>query len=189
MAVSREFVWKIEADRTKPSEDVHLDLVRRLFVWLRSLPGGFSLQVGRQRFEDERQWLYDEELDAVRLRFRRGALALELSLSQDGLVREGPAAARGRAGSDQQLRAATRPTILWKTSTLEAYAIVRDDQTAPERRRPVFVGLRSRGEPVEDLDYWLELGYVGGGTARRGSTDGASTSAPPTSSRSPRSPR
>ena len=44
---------------------------------------------------------------------------------------------------------------------LEGYAIVRDDR-ATDRRRPVFLGVRSRGEPVEDLDYWLELGYVGG---------------------------
>ena len=44
---------------------------------------------------------------------------------------------------------------------LEGYVIVRDDRRA-DRRRPVFVGLRSRGEPVEDLDYWLELAYVGG---------------------------
>ena len=66
-------MWKIEADRSKPSEDVALEL-KELFVLLRSLPGGLSLQVGRQRFEDERQWLYDEELDAVRLWLQRGAL-------------------------------------------------------------------------------------------------------------------
>jgi len=44
---------------------------------------------------------------------------------------------------------------------LEGYVIVRDDRDA-DRRRLVFLGVRSRGEPVEDLDYWFELGYVGG---------------------------
>ena len=27
---------------------------------------GLSLQVGRQSFEDERQWIYDAELDGIR---------------------------------------------------------------------------------------------------------------------------
>jgi alginate production protein len=44
---------------------------------------------------------------------------------------------------------------------LEGYVIVRDDRAA-DRQRPVFLGVRSRGERVEDLDYWFELGYVGG---------------------------
>ena len=87
VAVSREFVWKIEADRAKPSEDVSFT-IQEAFVWLRALPGGLSLQLGRQRFEDERQWLYDEELDAVRVRYERGALAVELSAGRDGLVRK-----------------------------------------------------------------------------------------------------
>jgi alginate production protein len=159
MAVSREFVWKSEAGRSKPSEDVHLDLVE-LFLWLRSLPGGFSLQVGRQRFEDERQWLYDEELDAVRLRFRRGPVALELSLSQDALVpKDVLNPRRGDGINNYVLYASYNPL---EDLVFDAYAIVRDDQSSPERRRPVFVGLRSRGEPIEDLDYWLDVGYVGG---------------------------
>ncbi len=159
VALSREFVWKIEAGRSKPSEDVHLDLVE-LFVWLRSLPGGFSLQVGRQRFEDERQWLYDEELDAARLWFRRGPWALELSLSQDALVPKDLLNPKQGDGINNYVLYATYHPL--EDLFLEAYAIVRDDQSAPERRRPVFVGLRSRGEPLEDLDYWLEIGYVGG---------------------------
>jgi alginate production protein len=158
VSVAREIVWKIEADRTKPNEDVQLEL-KELFIWLRP-PGGLSLQVGRQRFEDERQWLYDEELDAARLRFRRGSLTMELSLSQEAII---PKDLLHSVGVDRinnyVLYASYR---LLEDLTLDGYAIVRDDQSAPERRRPVFVGLRSRGEPVEDLDYWLEIGYVGG---------------------------
>jgi alginate production protein len=160
VAVSREFVWKIEAGESRPSEDVQLEL-KEAYVWLRPPPGGLSLQLGRQRFEDERQWLYDEELDAVRLRYRQAAFAVELSLSQDGVVRKDllhPGRREART-NNYVLYAAYRPR---EDLALEAYAIVRDDQTGTERRRPVFLGLRSRGEPVEDLDYWLELGGVGG---------------------------
>jgi len=158
VAVARESVLKIEADQSKPSEDVAVE-VKEAFIWLRSLPGGLSLQLGRQRFEDERQWLYDEELDAVRLRFEHAALAIELSASRDGLVRKDLASsARRDRINNYVLHASYR---LPRETTVEAYAIVRDDRDA-DRRRPIFAGLRSRGEPIEDLDYWLELGYVGG---------------------------
>jgi alginate production protein len=159
VAVSREVVWKIEADRTKPNEDVQLEL-QEFFVWLRLLPGGLSLQVGRQRFEDERQWLYDEELDAARLRFRRGTLSMELSLSQEAIVpKDLLSSVRGDRINNYVFYASYS---LLEDLTLDGYAIVRDDQSAPERRRPVFLGLRSRGEPLEDLDYWFEIGYVAG---------------------------
>jgi alginate production protein len=158
VAVSREIVWKIEADRTKPNEDVQLEL-KELFIWLRP-PGGLSLQVGRQRFEDERQWLYDEELDAARLRFRRGPLTMELSLSQEAIIpKDLLRSVRVDRINNYVLYASYQ---LLEDLTLDGYAIVRDDQSAPERRRPVFLGLRSRGEAVEDLDYWLEIAYVGG---------------------------
>ena len=158
VAVARESVLKIEADQSKPSEDVAVE-VKEAFIWLRSLPGGLSLQLGRQRFEDERQWLYDEELDAVRLRFERAALAIELSASRDGLVRKDLASSAKRDRINNYVLLASYR--LPRETTVETYAIVRDDRGA-DRRRPVFAGLRSRGEPIEDLDYWLELGYVGG---------------------------
>jgi alginate production protein len=158
VAVTRLSVLKIEADQSKPSEDIAVEL-KEAFVWFRSLPGGFALQVGRQRFEDERQWLYDEELDAVRLRFEHAALAIELSASRDGLVR------KDLFSSTQQQERINNYMLLAsyrlpRDTTLEAYAILRDDQDAD--RRPVFAGLRARGEPIEDLDYWLELAYAGG---------------------------
>jgi alginate production protein len=158
LAISRDFVFKGGPDGSQPSEEVALE-VKEAFIWLRSLPGGFSLQLGRQRFEDERQWLYDEELDAVRVWFEHAALAIELSASRDGLGRKDllSSAERDRI-NNYVLYASYR---LPRETTLDAYAIVRDDQDA-HRRRPIFVGLRSRGEPIEDLDYWLELGYAGG---------------------------
>jgi alginate production protein len=158
VAVTRLSVLKIEADRSSPSEDITVEL-KEAFIWLRSLPGGLSFQLGRQRFEDERQWLYDEELDALRLRFQHVALAIELSASRDGL------APKDLSNSTQEERINNYMLLasyrLPRDTTLEAYAILRDDQDA-DRRRPVFAGLRARGEPIEDLDYWLELAYAGG---------------------------
>ncbi|MGH7322428.1 MAG: alginate export family protein, partial [Candidatus Rokuibacteriota bacterium] len=158
VALSRDFVLRDGVEGSRPSEDVALE-VKEAFVWARSLPGGLSVQLGRQRFEDEREWLYDEELDAVRVRYEHGAVAVELSASRNGLVRKDVlrAAKRDRI-NNYVLHASYRPR---EDLMLEAYAIARDDRGA-DRQRPVFLGARSRGEPIEDLDYWLELGYVGG---------------------------
>jgi alginate production protein len=158
VALSREFVLKLEAGQTRPNEDVELE-IKEAFVWVRS-PQGFSVQLGRQRFEDERQWLYDAELDAVRVRYEREALAIQLSASWDGHVQKDVLRAATPDNTNTYvLNASYR---LFHETTVEGYVIVRDDRAAVDRQRPVFLGLRSRGEPIEDLDYWLELGYVGG---------------------------
>jgi alginate production protein len=158
VAVSREFVWKIEADQSKPSEDVALS-VQEAYFWIRSILGGLSLKLGRQRFEDERQWLYDEELDGVMVRYERAALAVELSASRNGLVRKNALSGHTPERiNNYMLIGSYRPH---EDLTFEAYAIARDDRDA-DRLRPIFAGLRSWGEPIADLDYWLELGYVGG---------------------------
>ena len=162
VAVSREFVWKIEADRSKPSEDVALEL-KEAFVWLRSLPGGL---------------LPPARAPAVRGRapvaLRRGARRGPASVPRAGPWRSSSRLSRmassakdllqldPAAGADQQLRAATRAT--GSPRGLDAGG-VRDRSRRPggaRAARPSSLGLRSRGEPIEDLDYWLELGYVGG---------------------------
>ena len=159
VALAQDFVWKDGADRA-PIERRHRSTIKEAFVCAPSAPeAGCPLQIGRQRFEDERQWLYDEELDAVRLRYdardlRGRALGEAGRARPEGRARSGPA----ERVNNYVLFASYNP-LDWLE--LEGYVIVRDDRTA-DRRRPVFVGLRSRGEPVEDLDYWLELAYVGG---------------------------
>ncbi|MEE8142450.1 MAG: hypothetical protein V3T77_05070, partial [Planctomycetota bacterium] len=52
------------------------------FYWQRPLDlPGTDLQIGRQRFEDKREWIYDEPIDALRLYWQYGALELEYSWS------------------------------------------------------------------------------------------------------------
>jgi alginate production protein len=157
VALTGDVVLKRDRERSRP-EEVELEL-KEAYVWLRSPESGLSLQVGRQRFEDERQWLYDAELDAVRLWYEYGGLTLELSASREGLVRQDVLSTADRDRiNNYMLYGSYR---FREELTLDAYAIVRDDRDA-DRRRPVFLGLRSWGEPLPDLDYWLELAYVGG---------------------------
>ena len=43
----------------------------------------FSLQVGRQRFREDREWWWDEELDAIRLHYDTWTFHAELGLAQE----------------------------------------------------------------------------------------------------------
>jgi alginate production protein len=58
--------------------DTKLELVQA-YLKLEDLVGDSELLLGRQRFIDERQWLYDEEIDGIRYTQYLGKTALELS--------------------------------------------------------------------------------------------------------------
>jgi alginate production protein len=151
---------RIEGDDVPGLEQEVAIELKELYVLLGPFLGGFSAQIGRQRFEDERQWLYDQELDAVRLHLERGSVRIELSASRNDLVQEN---LLGTPEAPPQIDNYMLHGIyrLPKEIELAGYVIARNDPAA-DRERPVLVGISSRGEPVEDLDYWLELAYAGG---------------------------
>lgn len=158
VAVSRATVLADHAGTFDESQDFSLE-VKEAFLRVGQLVAGPAAIIGRQRFDDERKWLYDEELDAVRLRYAQGTLTVDLSVSRDALVR------RDLLARTEERDEATNYILhaghgFLDSIEVEAYAILRDDRS--EHVRPFFLGLRSRGEPVEDLDYWIELAYAGG---------------------------
>ncbi len=44
---------------------------------------GFGLQVGRQNFRETREWWWDDDLDAIRLYYDRGAVHAEVGVAQE----------------------------------------------------------------------------------------------------------
>jgi alginate production protein len=121
--------------------------------------GRLSLQLGRQRFDDEREWLYDDELDAVRVFYRWSRLELEASVSRRDLMKRDLFNAENRERINNYILYGKYD--LTKDIMLAAYSLLRDDRS-PDRERPIFFGLHSSGEIVDDLDYWLELAHVRG---------------------------
>jgi alginate production protein len=158
LALLREFALAAGPEGAGESGDIEVEL-KEAFVRWGSLGDGPSIVVGRQRFEDEREWLYDEELDAVRLQYGRGPLGAELSVSRNGLARKDLLSEREQERTDNYVLHARY--ALPREIVVEGYVILRHDRDA-DRRRPLFLGVRSFGEPVEGLDYWLELAHVGG---------------------------
>ena len=134
--------------------------LKEAFLLVKDLaPGGLALQVGRQPFKDDREWLYDEDLDAVRAFWHPAGLELQLSVSRLGLFRT--------ELLDHDSTGQTNNYLVYGRYRLgtavapAAYVFVRDDRSPP-RERPVFAGLQASGALGEALTYWLELAHVRG---------------------------
>ena len=132
-------------------EEGRLNLgLKEAFLLFKDLaPGRLALQVGRQRFKDEREWLYDEDLDAVRVFWQPSGRELQLSISRHGFYR-----------TDFLDEASTGQTNnylvygryrLGKALVPAAYVFVRDDRS-PARECPVFFGLQAGGALGDALD-------------------------------------
>jgi len=138
------------------------------------LADGLDLQVGRQDFDDVREWVYDENLDAVRLVVSNPDMRLELgagSVFWDGSHRDRHSdtfvAYLSNNDEDQHLAAYVvdrrindpkdEPPPGSTPNPLQA----RDD-------KPIFFGLRAIGDWLPDQDVWADFAVVRG---YRGPTD------------------
>ncbi|NIA69675.1 alginate export family protein [Pelagibius litoralis] len=164
LEVKREFQIE-EPDGRAPQETEFL--VKEAFLNFREILPGVSMTLGRQEFKDEREWLYDEDLDAVRLFLRYSDFGLEVSVSREELV-------------DKDLFNDTSADeinnyflfgryALGDDSELSPYLFFRDDRTSSDEDL-IFIGLSSSGELTSDIDYWVQAAHV------RGSEDGTDVS-------------
>ncbi|MGH8503567.1 MAG: alginate export family protein [Gammaproteobacteria bacterium] len=142
-----------QEDRTKLESEQAYVLFKNL------LNDRLALQLGRQRFEDERQWLYDEELDAVRMFFRFSGFLFEASASQGGLVDKDLLNDDEEEQTNNYIAYATYPIA--EELNAAAYVVVRDDRSL-ENDSPMLFGIHSGGELSDGLEYWLEGAYARG---------------------------
>lgn len=154
-----EFIFE---DGNKVDDKVSLEIEQAYLFFKDLFDEQFSFQVGRQRFEDERQWLYDEELDAARVFYEVSDYSLELSVSRKDLVD------RDLLNSDEEER--INNYILYGKYEHEeedieriagAYVLFRDDRS-DENDSPLLIGIHADGDLTESFGYWLELAYAGG---------------------------
>jgi len=133
---------------------------------------GFDLQVGRQDFDDVREWIYDETLDGVRGIYSQPGLRVELSASS------------GLGDKSRPIRE-TDNYMLYVSNNddrehLAAYVIDRrrtfDEQVdvvgqtivRTQRDKPIHFGVRAFGEWLPEQTVWAEAAVVRG---YRGGTD------------------
>lgn len=145
-------------DGGDPKERVTSDKLGETYLAATDFLGlGLDVTLGRQDFDDPREWLYDQNLDALRTTWLGSRTRLDLSVSTtltDGSPRD-EAATNGFAYLSNHD----------SNAHLAAYALHRDFGDGFDESQ-THAGVRAIGSFLPQQDSWLELGWAAG-------TDGA----------------
>jgi hypothetical protein len=168
------------------AEDGDRELERELArgeTWLyvgNLLESGLSVQIGRQSFEETREWWWDEDLDALRLHYDRRFLHVELGIAQE-VAPVSTAEDRVDPEDDDVLRLLGHVAWSWaRRQRLEGFflyqrdrssrqsvgQLVPDDRQDPSDADLAWFGVRALGrlkfDRIGRFDYWLDsAGVVG----------------------------
>lgn len=128
--------------------------VQELWGYWRAIGGSdFDVQFGRQLFRDQREWLYKDELDGLRVVWRREHLRIEASATT--VLTDG--SERDEHSEDLMLYVSNNDEL----QHLAAYVIDRRDKR-DVRDYPLHVGVRALGTWIPDTKTWLEGSLVRG---------------------------
>jgi len=151
-------IYALEEDNRERGKPPRLE-VRQAFVDFADVVGHLSFRLGRQRVRDSREWYVDTELDGLRASYAIGRLELDGSVSRERLFH------RDLLHDEDNDRInnyfLTAQYDVSESNRLSAFVWLRDDARS-RQARPLFLGLRARGEMISGLDYWLDLGHVTG---------------------------
>ena len=158
--VNVKFGGEFEIEDGQSKKDRAIFEIEEAYLFLKDLfEDRFSLQIGRQQFDDERQWLYDAELDGARAFILNWGIVTQLSISRDGIINKDLI---NKEAGDKTNNYTIYSTYYFNEDTnIAAYFLARDDTTG-ENDSPIFLGMHSDGEISDNFDYWIELAYVTG---------------------------
>lgn len=112
----------------------------------------FDIQAGRMDFDDRREWIYDQNLDGLRVYWNIAGWLAELSVTStlsDGKLRD----------------ESTNNYVAYVSNTdrrFAGYVIHRDTDFKGLREKVTHLGLRTFLEWPPRHDSWLELAYIDG---------------------------
>ncbi|MGH8503910.1 MAG: alginate export family protein [Gammaproteobacteria bacterium] len=144
--------------------------------------GEIGIRAGRQRFDDEREWLYDERLDGVRFFYQldepfaeASELTVELSVTRQNSFERQLLTNDGRDKINNYFLYAHYEADevdigeLYELEDVQFAAyLFKRDQLNEDDEDPLLMGIQSYAEVTEQLLYWLELAHVRG---ERGAND------------------
>lgn len=148
-------------------ENDHSGSIGEAWLQWRDVNGwqGFDVTVGRQDFDDEREWIYDENLDALRLTWLRPGWRLDLSGSttvNGGSRNEASTNWIAYLSNNDSKRHLATWTLF---RDIDAFT---DDNGAPvEAEQSLYWGARVIGKWVEDNEVWVDFAYQTGERAGR----------------------
>ncbi len=145
----------LEDPSDRRSSEFEFALSRAYMLWKEFLTPSLNLQVGRQRFNDDRQWLYDANLDAVRIFFNRDPFSLEMSVSANLVESE---------FSNNLIEPNDEEDVMINYILYNAYRYGRKDEVAfygivrqdpSEDRDLAFVGVYWKSRSIKDQKFWI----------------------------------
>ncbi|MBK8276286.1 MAG: alginate export family protein [Nitrospira sp.] len=148
-----------EIEEKSQTTELNLNLA---FLTVKNVVPGARLQVGRQRFIDSRRWLFNENMDAIRLGYQYEQFSVELSVSQLNLVQRN--LLRREAEEDEEgfiNYYAYADYKFGKKNHIGLFALYQDQQRLGTAQ-PITFGLQSGGRLFDNLKYWLQTAAVRG---------------------------
>lgn len=146
----------LDSDLGEADDEAELHLVQAWALWQAAPRLPLALAVGRQDFDEDREWLYDEYLDAVRVAWLP---ADDWSVQASWIHAIEPLKEKSATWTDVLLVA---DHWLDKRNRVSAWMLARSDSDELRRREPLWAGLRYLGEPRRDLSAWVELARMTG---------------------------
>lgn len=122
---------------------------------------GLDFQFGRQDFDDRREWIYDENLDALRAFWSQPTYRVEASI---GTQIGGNHNARDRGSLNSSLYVSNNNL----RKHLAGYLFYRDIEPYNEstsqfpEEKALHIGMRALGEWIPDTKGWADLSYLVG---------------------------
>lgn len=119
------------------------------------------LRLGRQRLNDKREWIYDDELDGVRIWYPFSRYLLDVSVTErhdgDLLLHN---------DEDRVTNYMVHARYLPDEDTEYGIYVLAQNDRKVTQEDPVFFGLHAHGEALDDLEYWTELAHARGNSGR-----------------------
>ena len=152
--------WREDEEDGRSSRSAS-SLGEALLHWNNLGNRGVELTVGRQDFDDQREWIYDQNMDGVKLAFNQRRFRAELSLTTT------------LSDGDRRDEAATNFIAYLSNNSdnrhLAAYLVRRDIDAidGDQSEVPTHYGFRALGDWLPHAESWLELATLRGSRAGR----------------------
>lgn len=143
-------------DPLHPDRSVgEIRLAESYILWRKVLTRRLGLKFGRQDYDEKREWLYDENLDAIRLYLNYEPVVVELSASTN-------------FSETKERDKGVVNYIVYGTydmgneRQIAAYVIHREDDDRLINYDRRWYGIRSFGDVGKTFEYWIELSQLVG---------------------------
>ncbi len=170
--------WEWVSELGDPDENRRRTNLKETFAFLRDFPArGLDLEAGRIHLKDDRQWLYDRDLDGLRLSYDRAQWHAEASLTTvwfggretrtrfdprpPAIPKDGLDETDGERDEEATNATAVLTREFPGRDEVSAFFVGRFDR-GREDDSPLLAGIQARLRSVEDLEAWADVSGVWG---------------------------